>query len=66
MANANGYVTWKNLIAVVGLTATFAIAFNTSIWLMHGREQVQFEKRMDAQFSNIREQLREIKTRLPR
>ena len=62
----NGYVTWKNLLSVVGITVTLAIAFNTAIWMMHSREQIQFEKRMVEQFANVKEQLREIKTRLPR
>lgn len=66
----NGYVTWKNLISVVGITVTLAIAFNTAIWMMHAREQLQFEKRvmekMDFQYQNVKDELREIKTRLPR
>ena len=66
MTNANGYVTWKNLLSVVTIAVTVAIAFDTAMWLMHGQAQVQFEKRMDAQFANMREQLTEIKTRLPR
>lgn len=70
MTNTNGYVTWKNLISVTGVAVALAVAVNTIIWTMHGREQLQFEKRvmekMDFQYQDVKEQLREIKTRLPR
>lgn len=66
MTNSNGYVTWRSLIAVVSIAVTLGLGVNTFIWMMHAREQAQFEKRMDGQFSNIKDQLLDIKSRLPR
>jgi uncharacterized membrane protein YfbV (UPF0208 family) len=66
MSNSNGYVTWRNLIAVISATIVLGLGINTFIWMMHAREQTQFEKRMVDQFTNVKEQLTEIKARLPR
>lgn len=66
MANANGYVTWKNLLTVVTIGVIIAIAFSTATSVLQGQARDEFKDSMLREFANVREQLKDIKTRLPR
>ncbi len=59
-AKQNGYVTWTNLLVIIGLALTAAIGISS----MHRGEQIQFEKRVMERFGEMKDRLNRIEEKL--